>query len=89
MSDDCVINRQPHHPAFWLYAFHIKQKSFFCMREETKQSLVVKAFIKSNKRDDIIEIKPNKKAIKTCLDRALNREFFYPLFLCGYFHQSG
>jgi hypothetical protein len=45
MSDDCVINRQPHHPAFWLYAFHIKQKSFFCMREKTKQSLVVKAFI--------------------------------------------
>ena len=33
------------------------------MREKTKQSLVVKAFIKSNKRDDIIEIKPNKKAI--------------------------
>jgi hypothetical protein len=74
MSDDCVINRQPHHPAFWLYAFHIKQKSFFCMREKTKQSLVVKAFIKSNKRDDTIEIKPNKKAIKTCLDRGLSTE---------------
>jgi hypothetical protein len=36
--------------------------------------LVVKAFIKSNKRDDIIEIKPNKKAIKTCLDRGLSTE---------------
>jgi hypothetical protein len=31
-----------------------------------------KAFIKSNKRDDIIEIKPNKKVIKTCLDRGLS-----------------
>ena len=38
------------------------------MREKTKQSLVVKAVIKSNKRDDIIEIKPNKKAIKTDVD---------------------
>jgi hypothetical protein len=47
------------------------------MREKTKQSLVVKAFIKSNKRDDIIEIKPNKKAIKTCLDRGLWQLFWH------------
>jgi hypothetical protein len=28
----------------------------------------------THQRDDIIEIKPNKKAIKTCLDRGLSTE---------------
>jgi hypothetical protein len=43
-QNDLVIYDRGY-PAFWLYAFHIKQKSFFCMREKTKQSLVVKAHV--------------------------------------------
>ena len=59
------------YPAFWLYAFHIQQKRFFCMRTKTKQLLVVKKFIKSNKKEEIVEIKPNKTSIKTCLEKGL------------------
>jgi hypothetical protein len=36
-QNDLVIYDRGY-PAFWLYAFHIKQKSFFCMREKTKLS---------------------------------------------------
>ena len=57
--------------AFWLYALHIQQNISFCMRTKTKQLLAVKAFIKSKKREEIIEIKPNKTSIQTCLDRGL------------------
>jgi hypothetical protein len=59
------------YPAFWLYALHIKHKNFFCIRTKTQQSLDVKAFIKSNKKEEIIEIEPNKTSIQTCLDKGL------------------
>lgn len=61
-------------PAFWLYALHIQHKNFFCMRVKTKQFLAAKAFIKSNKREEIIEMRPNKTSIKTCLERGLPTE---------------
>ena len=57
--------------AFWLYALHIHNKNFFCIRAKTQQLLAVKAFIKSGKKDEIIEIEPNKTSIKTCLDKGL------------------
>lgn len=57
--------------AFWLYALHIQNKNFFCMRVKTQQLLAAKAFIKSNKREEIIEITPNKTSVQTCLDRGL------------------
>lgn len=59
------------YPAFWLYALHIQHKNFFCIRTKTQQSLDVKAFIKSNKKEEIIEIEPNKTSIQTCLDKGL------------------
>lgn len=62
------------YPAFWLYALHIQQKNSFCMRAKTGQSLAVKAFVKSNKREEIIEIKPNKTSIETCVERGLPTE---------------
>jgi hypothetical protein len=62
------------YPAFWLYVLHIKHKNFFCIRAKTQESLAVKAFIKSNKREEIIEIEPNKTSIQTCLDRGLPTE---------------
>ncbi len=60
------------YPAFWLYAFHLHNKQSFCMRTKTKQSLVVKDFIKSNKRQAIVTIKPNKPSIKTCVEKGLS-----------------
>jgi len=72
-QNDLVIYDRGY-PAFWLYALHIQQKNFFCIRTKTQQSLAVKAFIKSNNREEIIEIKPNKTSIQTCLDRGLPTE---------------
>jgi hypothetical protein len=60
------------YPAFWLYAFHLHNKQSFCMRTKTKQSLVVKDFIKSNKRQAIVTIKPNKSSVKTCIEKGLS-----------------
>lgn len=57
--------------AFWLYSLHIYHKNYFCIRAKTQQLLAVKEFIKSNKREEIIEIVPNKTSIQTCLDRGL------------------
>ncbi|NOQ35413.1 MAG: IS4 family transposase [Methylococcaceae bacterium] len=72
-QNDLVIYDRGY-PAFWLYALHIQQKNFFCMRAKTGQSLAIKAFVKSNKREEIIEIKPNKTSIQTCVDRGLPTE---------------
>ena len=41
------------------------------MRAKTRQLLIVKKFIKSNKREEIVEIKPNRTSIKTCLEKGL------------------
>ena len=42
------------------------------MRTKTKQSLLVKDFIKSKKRQAIVTIKPNKPSIKTCVEKGLS-----------------
>jgi len=57
--------------AFWLYALHIKHNHAFCVREKTNQSLVVKAFIKSNKKEAIVTLKPNKTSVRTCKEKCL------------------
>jgi len=57
--------------AFWLYAHHIKHNHAFCMRAKTNQSLAVKAFIKSNKKEAIVTFTPNKSSIQTCKDRGI------------------
>ena len=41
------------------------------MRAKTRQSLIIKDFIKSKKREAIVEFKPNKPSIQTCLDKGL------------------
>ena len=71
-SENDLIIYDRGYPAFWLYAFHIKHKHSFCMRAKTQQSLVVKDFIKSNKKQAIVTIKPNKPSIQTCLDKGLS-----------------
>ena len=59
------------YPSFWLYALHTKLKQAFCMRAKTNQCLMVKAFIKSNKKESIVTYTPNKTSIKTCEENGL------------------
>ncbi len=83
---ECIPNHMKHspqnsltiydrgYPAFWIYAFHIKKNSFFCIRVKTKQLLIAKKFLKSNKKEEIIEISPRRSSIKTCLEKGLPTE---------------
>jgi len=57
--------------AFWLYALHIEHNHAFCVREKTRQNLVIKAFIKSNKKEAIVTLKPNKTSVRTCKEKGL------------------
>ena len=58
--------------AFWLYALHIKHNHHFCMRAKTNQSLIVKDFIKSKKKDALVTFYPNKSSIETCKKKGLS-----------------
>lgn len=56
---------------FWLFALHIQQYRAFCIRAKTRQSLIIKDFIKTNKKEAVVTFKPNKIAIKTCRQKGL------------------
>jgi catalase (peroxidase I) len=58
--------------AFWLYALHIKHNHHFCMRAKTNQSLLVKDFIKSKKKEANVTFHPNKSSIETCKEKGLS-----------------
>jgi hypothetical protein len=58
--------------AFWLYAYLSHRNITFCMRAKTNQDLLVKAFVKSGKREAIVTFKPNKPSIKTCKEKGLS-----------------
>lgn len=58
--------------AFWLYAYLLKQNISFCMRAKTNQSLLIKEFVKSGKRESIVTFEPNKPSIKTCEEKGLS-----------------
>jgi len=58
--------------AFWLYALHIKHNHHFCMRAKTNQSLIVKDFIKSKKKEAVVTFHPNKSSIDTCKEKGLS-----------------
>jgi hypothetical protein len=57
------------YPAFWLYAFHLKHNHTFCMRAKTRQNLIIKDFIKSNKREAIVELLRINENLSTFLNR--------------------
>jgi len=57
--------------AFWLYALHIKNKTAFCMRAKANKNLLVKAFVKSNKKEDVVTFIPNKPSKKTCTEKGI------------------
>ena len=56
--------------AFWLYALHTKNKTAFCMRAKTNKNLLVKAFVKSNKKEEVVTFIPNIPSKKTCIEKA-------------------
>jgi len=58
--------------AFWLYAYLLEQNISFCMRAKTNQSLLIKDFIKSGKRESIVTFYANKTSIKTCEEKGLS-----------------
>lgn len=57
--------------AFWLYAYLLERNINFCMRAKTNQSLLIKDFVKSGKREAIVTFEPNKPSIKTCEEKGL------------------
>jgi hypothetical protein len=58
--------------AFWLYAYLSQRNISFCMRAKTNQSLLIKEFIKSGKKESIVTFEPNKPSIKTCEEKGLS-----------------
>jgi hypothetical protein len=60
------------HMGFWFFALHLQQGSTFCMRAKTRQSLIVKDFIATNKKEAVVMFNPNKTSIKTCLILRIN-----------------
>ena len=57
--------------AFWLYALHIRDNHHFCMRAKTNQSLLVRDFINSKKKEALVTFYPNKSSIETCKKKGL------------------
>lgn len=58
--------------AFWLYSLLIQQNIKFCMRAKTHQSLLIKDFIDSGKKEAVVTFKPNKPSIETCKEKGLS-----------------
>ena len=58
--------------SFWLYAYLLKQNISFCIRAKTKQSLLIKDFVKSGKKEAVVTFEPNKPSIKTCEEKGLS-----------------
>ena len=59
------------YPAFWLYTLLEQQKLAFCMRARTRLDLNIKTFLRSRKKQTIIEISPTRQAIIKCHERQL------------------
>ena len=60
--------------AFWLYAYLLQRNISFCIRAKTNQSLLIKDFVKSGKREAIVTFTPNKPSIKTCEEKGLSTQ---------------
>ena len=69
-NDLIIYDRR--YTAFWLYAFHLQHNYNFCMRTKINQMKQIKAFIKSNKKEAIITLIPNRSSIKTCQEKSLS-----------------
>lgn len=58
--------------AFWLYAYLLDKNISFCIRAKTKQSLLIRDFVKSGKKEALVSFEPNKPSIKTCEEKGLS-----------------
>ncbi len=58
--------------AFWLYAYLLEKNISFCIRAKTKQSLLIRDFVKSGKKEAFVTFEPNKPSIKTCDEKGLS-----------------
>ena len=59
------------YPAFWLYTLLEQQQLAFCMRAKTRLDLNIKTFLRSRKKQAVIEILPTQQAIFQCYERQL------------------
>ncbi len=60
--------------AFWLYAYLLQRNISFCIRAKTNQSLFIKDFVNSGKREAIVTFTPNKPSMKTCEEKGLSTQ---------------
>jgi hypothetical protein len=60
--------------AFWLYAYLLEKNIKFCMRAKTNQSLLIKDFVKSGKKEALVTFEPNKPSVKTCEEKGLSTQ---------------
>jgi hypothetical protein len=58
--------------SFWLYAYLLRHNIRFCMRAKTNQSLLVREFIQSGKREAIVTFEANYPSIQTCEKKGLS-----------------
>lgn len=58
--------------AHWLYAYLLQRNISFCMRAKTKQSLLIKEFVASGKKEAMVTFEANKSSIKTCQQKSLS-----------------
>ncbi len=58
--------------AFWLYAYLLEHNISFCMRAKTNQSLLIREFVKSGKKEAVVTFEPNKPSLKTCEEKGLS-----------------
>ena len=62
------------YPAFWLYSLLQQRKLAFCMRAKTKLDLSIRKFLRSRKKQAIIEVAPTNQAILQCNERQLSTQ---------------
>jgi len=60
------------YPAFWLFAAHQDKGNHFCMRARRDFNKETKAFARSNKRQDIVVLKPSDQMKLTCKKKGVS-----------------
>ena len=60
------------YPAIWLFLFILSKKAQFCARVSVSQWNSVKGFLKSGKKEDIVELEINRLTKKKCSELKLS-----------------
>lgn len=71
-SEDDLVLFDRGYVAFWLYAYLLEKNISFCIRAKTNQSLLIKDFVRSGKKEAVVTFEPNKSSIKTCEEKGLS-----------------